>query len=96
MLYIGGNFIINTLFCFQLQAISVCRFNYLAPDCSDDKFQLVCSRAPIRSKASDAALAIRSSLGMLSSDQKPQWIDEHIEDEDVKYFICNKLLFGRC
>lgn len=76
---------------FQLQGISSCPFNYLAPDCSDDKFQLVCSRASISLKAYDAALAIRSSLGTLSPPQKPQWIKEHIQDEGVKDFICREL-----
>lgn len=83
-------------FFLQLQPISMFSYNNLAPDCSNDKFQLVCSRAPIGSKARDAALAIASSLSTPPSDQNPQWINEYIEDDDVKYFICKKVLFGQC
>ena len=58
----------------------------LAPDCSDEKFEVVCARAPICLDAMEAQLTLDANP---STDQTSQWINEHIEEVgSAKSFVC--------
>lgn len=79
----------------QLQNISLrSRTVSLAPDdCSDEKLELVCSRAPICRDAMEAKNTLQVSP---STDQTAMWIDQHIEGDDgVKRFTCKSSGVGR-
>ena len=72
---------------FQLQDIITESFIVsLAPDCSDEKLEVVCARAPICRDAMEARHTLQANP---STDQTSQWINDHIEEEgSVKTFIC--------
>ena len=58
----------------------------LARDCSDEKFEVVCARAPICLDAMEAQLTLDANP---CTDQTSQWINEHIEEDGpAKTFIC--------
>lgn len=57
----------------------------LAPDCTDEKFELICARAPICLNAMEAQIALQTEP---STDETSQWINQHIECGAVKTFVC--------
>lgn len=58
----------------------------LASDCTDEKFELVCARAPICLNAMEAQIALQAEP---STDQTSQWVNQHIEDCGAeKDFVC--------
>ena len=58
----------------------------LADDCTDEKFELVCARAPICLNAMEARITLQAEP---STDQTSDWINQHIEEGgEVRRFVC--------